>query len=67
MSAALWNLSLATGRVGIMRAVGSGRAIADSWLVAQSLVMQVAEARDKARVTACASSEGGNAIGNTET
>ena len=50
-----------------MRAVGSGRAIADSWLVAQSLVMQVAEARDKARVTACDSSEGGNAIGNTET
>jgi len=50
-----------------MRAVGSGRAIADSWLVARSLVMQVAEARDKARVTACDSSEGGHAIGNTET
>ena len=50
-----------------MRAVGSGSAIADSWLVAQSLVIHVAEARDRARVTACDSSEGGYAVGNTDT
>jgi hypothetical protein len=55
LSGALWNLSLAFGRVGMMRAAGRGNTTVDGWLAgdfSESLDTHVTEAHDRASATA---------------